>query len=60
MELVWLEAVTAAVLLMLKRIGLIDCRRSAVTVEINQSSLAEQAGVGGFARYSGEWAQAYI
>jgi hypothetical protein len=41
MELAWLEAVTAAVLLVLNRIGLIDCRRSTVTVEIDQSSLAE-------------------
>jgi hypothetical protein len=40
MELAWLEAEAAAVLLVLPRIGLIDCRRSTVTVEIGQSSLA--------------------
>jgi hypothetical protein len=45
MELAWLEAVAAAVLLVLKRIGLIDCRRSTVNVEIDQSSPAEQAGM---------------
>ena len=38
MELAWLEAMAAAVLLVLNRIGLIDCRRSTVTVEIGQSS----------------------
>ena len=41
MELAWLEAATAAVLLVLPRIDLIDYRRSRVTVEIDQSSLAE-------------------
>ena len=41
MELAWLEAEAAAgVLLVLPRIGLIDYRRSRVTVEIGQSSLA--------------------
>ena len=40
MAFVWLEAAAAAVLLVLKRIGLIDYRRSRVTVEIGQSSLA--------------------
>ena len=39
MELAWLEAAAAAVLLVLPRIGLIDYRRSRVTVEIDQSSL---------------------
>ena len=38
-ELAWLEAEAAAVLLVLPRIGLIDYRRSRVTVEIDQSSL---------------------
>ena len=40
MGLVWLGAEAAAVLLVLPWIGLIDCRRSAATVEIDQSSLA--------------------
>ena len=40
MELAWLEAEAAAVLLVLPRTGLIDYRRSRVTVEIGQSSLA--------------------
>ena len=40
MELAWLEAEAAAVLLVLPRIDSIDCRRSTVTVEIGQSSLA--------------------
>ena len=53
MGLAWLEAAAAAVLLVLPRIDLIDCRRSTVTVEIDQSSLAEQARIGGLARYSG-------
>ena len=38
MELAWLEAEAAAVLLVLPRIGLIDFRRSTVTVEIGQST----------------------
>ena len=45
MGLVWLEAAAAAVLLVFNRIGLIDCRRSTVTVEIDQSGLAEQGGI---------------
>ena len=40
MGLAWLGAEAAAVLLVLPRIGLIDYRRSRVTVEIGQSSLA--------------------
>ena len=40
MELAWLEAAAAAVLMVLPRIGLIDYRRSRVTVEIGQSNLA--------------------
>ena len=36
MGLVWLEAVTAAVLLVLNRIGLIDCRRSTVRYRGNR------------------------
>ena len=39
MGLAWLGAEAAAVLLVLPRIGLIDYRRSRVTVEIGQSSL---------------------
>ena len=39
MGLVWLGAEAAAVLLVLPRIGLIDYRRSRVTVEIDESSL---------------------
>ena len=38
-ELAWLEAEAAAVLLVLPWIGMIDYRRSRVTVEIDQSSL---------------------
>ena len=45
MGLVWLGAEAAAVLLVLPRIGLIDYSRSTVTVEIDQSSLVEQAGI---------------
>jgi hypothetical protein len=41
MELAWLEAAAAAVLLVLPRVGLIDNRRNRVAVEIDQSSLAE-------------------
>lgn len=45
MGLAWLGAEAAAVLLVLPRIGLIDHSRSTVAVEIDQSSLVEQAGI---------------
>ena len=49
----WLGAVIDGVIVMVVFQQAADYRRSTVTVEIDQSSLAEQAGIGGFARYSG-------